>query len=235
MYNEKDYAFPDARSRSAVAAHLANVYWWMTLALLISGVAAWGVGTSPELSKILIKNPGLCFILILAELGLVMGISFAINKISASTAAALFIAYSLLNGITLSFIFVAYSMGTIASAFAVTSATFVVMALVGTVTKMDLSGFGTFFLMLLIGLIVASIVNIFWVNDTLTQIINYVGVLIFTGLTAYDAQKVKHLYLEHADGHPESLKKVAILGALTLYLDFVNLFLFILRIFGRRD
>lgn len=235
MYDEKDYAFPDSRSKAALGAHLANVYWWMTLALLISGVAAWGVGTSPELSRILMKNPGLCFILILAEFGLVMGISLAINKMSASTATALFIAYSLLNGITLSFIFLAYNIGTIASAFAVTAGTFTVMALVGTVTKMDLSGFGTFFLMLLFGLIIASIVNIFWVNDTLAQIINYVGVLIFTGLTAYDAQKVKQMYLAQEDDHPETLRKIAVLGALTLYLDFVNLFLFILRIFGRRD
>lgn len=235
MYNENDYSMPDSRSRAAVGAHLANVYWWMTLALLISGVAAWGVGTSPELAQILIKNPGLCFILILAEFGLVLGISLAINKMSAATATALFIAYSLLNGITLSFIFLAYNMGTIASAFAVTAGTFTVMALVGTVTKMDLSGFGTFFLMLLFGLIIASIVNIFWVNDTLAQIINYVGVLIFTGLTAYDAQKVKEMYLAQADDHPETLRKLAVLGALTLYLDFVNLFLFILRIFGRRD
>lgn len=235
MYNENDYSFPDSRSRAAVGAHLANVYWWMTLALLISGVAAWGVGTSPELAKVLIKNPGLCFILILAEFGLVLGISLAINKMSAATATALFIAYSLLNGITLSFIFLAYTQGTIVSAFAVTAGTFTVMALVGTVTKMDLSGFGTFFLMLLFGLIIASLVNIFWVNDTLAQIINYVGVLIFTGLTAYDAQKVKEMYLAQADDHPETLRKLAVLGALTLYLDFVNLFLFILRIFGRRD
>lgn len=236
MYDDNN-SFPAAQGRasSALCACLANVYWWMTFALLVSGVAAWAVGTSPELSRKLVTSPGLCIILFLVEIGLVLWISAGIKRMSASTATALFIAYSLVNGVTMSFIFIAYTQTAIVSAFAVTAGTFAVMAFIGSVTKTDLTRFGNLFLMALLGLVIASVVNMFWVNNTFSLIISYVGVLVFVGLTAYDAQKIKFMFLESGMDNSETVRKIAILGALSLYLDFINLFLFILRIFGRRD
>lgn len=234
MYEDND-SYVTQRASSALSACLANVYWWMTFALLISGVAAWAVGTSPELSRKLITSPGLCIVLFLVEIGLVIWISAGINKMSAATATALFIAYSLVNGVTLSFIFIAYTQTVIASAFAVTAGTFAAMAIYGSVTKTDLTRFGNLFLMALIGLVIASVVNMFWMNNTFNLIISYVGVLVFVGLTAYDAQKIKMMFLESGMENSETVRKIAILGALSLYLDFINLFLYILRIFGRRD
>ncbi len=234
MYEDND-SYVTQRAASALSACLANVYWWMTFALLISGVAAWAVGTSPELSRKLVTSPGLCIVLFLVEIGLVIWISAGINKMSAATATALFIAYSLVNGVTLSFIFIAYTQTVIASAFAVTAGTFAAMAIYGSVTKTDLTRFGNLFLMALIGLVIASVVNMFWMNNTFNLIISYVGVLVFVGLTAYDAQKIKMMFLESGMENSETVRKIAILGALSLYLDFINLFLYILRIFGRRD
>ena len=234
MYDDND-SYVTQRAASALSACLANVYWWMTFALLISGVAAWAVGTSPELSRKLVTSPGLCIVLFLVEIGLVIWISAGIKKMSAATATALFIAYSLVNGVTLSFIFIAYTQTVIASAFAVTAGTFAAMAIYGSVTKTDLTRFGNLFLMALIGLVIASVVNMFWMNSTFNLIISYVGVLVFVGLTAYDAQKIKMMFLESGMEDSETVRKIAILGALSLYLDFINLFLYILRIFGRRD
>ena len=234
MYEDND-SYVTQRAASALSACLANVYWWMTFALLISGVAAWAVGTSPELSRKLVTSPGLCIVLFLVEIGLVIWISAGINKMSAATATALFIAYSLVNGVTLSFIFIAYTQTVIASAFAVTAGTFAAMAIYGSVTKTDPTRFGNLFLMALIGLVIASVVNMFWMNNTFNLIISYVGVLVFVGLTAYDAQKIKMMFLESGMENSETVRKIAILGALSLYLDFINLFLYILRIFGRRD
>ena len=234
MYDDND-SYVTQRAASALSACLANVYWWMTFALLISGVAAWAVGTSPELSRKLVTSPGLCIVLFLVEIGLVIWISAGIKKMSAATATALFIAYSLVNGVTLSFIFIAYTQTVIASAFAVTAGTFAAMAIYGSVTKTDLTRFGNLFLMALLGLVIASVVNMFWMNNTFNLIISYVGVLVFVGLTAYDAQKIKMMFLESGMEDSETVRKIAILGALSLYLDFINLFLYILRIFGRRD
>ena len=234
MYDENYQV--GSRTSSALAACLANVYWWMTFALLVSGVTAWAVGTSAELSRMVFQNKGIFIILILAELGMVFWISAGINKMQASTATALFIAYAVLNGITLSFIFLAYSMGSIAMTFAVTAGTFGVMALIGTTTKKDLTSMGNLLFMALIGLIIASIVNWFWANSTLYWIVTYAGVLIFVGLTAFDAQKIKNMYIAAGTDDSETVRKIAVLGALTLYLDFINLFLYLLRIFGgRRD
>lgn len=234
MYDDND-SYVTQRAASALSACLANVYWWMTFALLISGVAAWAVGTSRELSQKLVTSPGLCIVLFLVEIGLVIWISAGIKKMSAATATALFIAYSLVNGVTLSFIFIAYTQTVIASAFAVTAGTFAAMAIYGSVTKTDLTRFGNLFLMALLGLVIASVVNMFWMNNTFNLIISYVGVLVFVGLTAYDAQKIKMMFLESGMEDSETVRKIAILGALSLYLDFINLFLYILRIFGRRD
>ena len=219
------------RSGSAIATLLTGVYYWMTFALGISALCAWAVGTTPALTKLIFQNPILTGVLIFAELGLVIAVSWGINKMSAATATALFAFYAALNGITLGTIFLIYSLPAITAAFATTAGTFAVMAVYGSVTKRDLSKFGSILFMGLLGLIIASIVNIFLRSSGLDWIITYAGVLIFVVLTAYDAQKIKHLYIAMG-GDVETNKKIAVLGALTLYLDFVNLFLSLLRIFG---
>ena len=177
--------------------------------------------------------PVLLTVLIVAELGLVIGISWGINKMAAATATALFALYAALNGVTLGYIFVVYTLPAITGAFLTTAATFAVMAIIGTVTRRDLSKLGSILFMALIGLILASLVNLFLQNSMFGWIVTYAGVLIFVGLTAYDAQKIKRLYLQMG-GEMEINRKLSVLGALTLYLDFINLFLMLLRIFGGR-
>ena len=221
------------RSTSGVAAFLTGVYYWMTFALGLSALCAWAVGTTPALTSLVYKNPILLTVLILAELGLVIAVSWGINKMSAATATALFALYAALNGVTLGYIFILYTLPAITSELLTTTLTFAVMAVIGTVTKRDLTRLGSILLMALIGLIIASFVNIFLQNSTMGWIITYVGVLIFVGLTAYDAQKVKQMYLTMG-GDLETNRKISVLGALTLYLDFINLFLMLLRIFGGR-
>ena len=234
MYDESRYGVGTANRETSLAACLTGVYWWMTFALIVSGLTAYMVGTSQELTKIFVKNPGVFLVLAIVEIVMVIGITAGINKLSAATATALFILYAAINGLTLSVIFLAYTLGSIAVTFAVTAGTFGVMAVVGTVTKKDLTSFGNLMLMALFGLIIASIVNIFWTNETLYWICTYAGVLIFVGLTAYDAQKIKQMYLNAGTSNAETNRKIAVLGALSLYLDFVNLLLYLLRIFGRR-
>ena len=221
------------RSTSGVAAFLTGVYYWMTFALGLSALCAWAVGTTPALTNLVYKNPLLLTVLIVAELGLVIAVSWGINKMSAATATALFALYAALNGVTLGYIFIVYTIPAITSAFLTTTLTFAVMAILGSVTKRDLTRLGSILLMALIGLIIASFVNIFLKNSTMGWIITYAGVLIFVGVTAYDAQKVKQMYLTMG-GDMETNRKISVLGALTLYLDFVNLFLMLLRIFGGR-
>ncbi len=224
----------EERSANTLAACLTKVYWWMTFALGISAFSAWIVGTSEGLTKILIKNPSIFFGLAVVEIVMVIGIGMGIRKLSAATATALFILYAAVNGITLSVVFIAYQLSSVAQVFGITAATFAVMALVGTTTKRDLSGLGNMLFMALLGLIIASVVNLFWANDTLYWICSYAGVLIFVGLTAYDANKIKKMFLAIGGEDPETAGRVAVLGALSLYLDFVNLFLYLLRLFGRR-
>ena len=235
MYDNANYDINAQSSSRKLALCIANVYWWMTFALLITAVTAYMVGTSRELLKIFVLDRGVFFILALIELGLVFWISAGIRKMSASTATALFVLYAAVNGLTLSAIFAAYSLKALAVTFTVTAGTFGATALVGTVIKKDLSRFGGILLMALIGLIIASLVNMFWANGVLERICTYAGVLIFVGLTAYDAQKIRLMYQEIDSSNNESVRKVAVLGALSLYLDFINLFLYLLRIFGRRD
>ena len=234
MYDESKYEIRPAENANPIAAAMAGVYWWMTFALTVSGLAAYLVGTSENLTRIFVRNPGVFLVLAIVEIVMVIGITAGINKISAATATALFILYAAINGLTLSVIFLAYTMSSIAVTFAVTAGTFGVMALIGTVTKKDLSKLGSILMMALFGLIIASIVNLFWTNETLYWICTYAGVLIFVGLTAYDVQKIKKMLVNMGTDDPECVRKVAILGALTLYLDFVNLLLYLLRIFGRR-
>ncbi len=213
---------------------MRKVYVWMTLALVITGFTAYGVATSPGILQAIYTNQILFWGLIIAEFALVFGVTAAINKLSLTTATLMFILYSVINGALLSYIFLAYTASSIATVFFITAGTFGVMALIGYTTKTDLSSMGKILFMALIGMIIATVVNLFVKSDGLTTILSYVGVLIFVGLTAYDTQKIKNMLLEAPDAG-EGAQKVALLGALSLYLDFVNLFIYLLRIFGRRE
>ena len=214
---------------------MRKVYVWMTLALVITGVTAYGVANSPGVISAIYSNQAVMWGLIIAELALVIGISAAINKLSLTTATLLFVLYSAVNGVVLSSVFLIYTASSIASVFFITAGTFAVMAFIGYTTKTDLTSLGKILLMALIGLIIASLVNVFFVKSTgFDLIISYVGVLIFVGLTAYDSQKIKQMLLMAPDAG-EGAQKLALLGALSLYLDFINLFLYLLRILGKRE
>ncbi|MBP5290560.1 MAG: Bax inhibitor-1/YccA family protein [Paludibacteraceae bacterium] len=231
---QNEISAPRELDRSVAASLMRSVYYWMAGALTITGLTAMLVAGSPALMNLFFGNTALVWILLIAELALVVVLSAAINRLSFSTATLLFIIYSALNGVTLSSIFVLYTQGSIASTFFITAGMFVALALYGTVTKKDLSGIGRFLFMTLIGLIIASIVNIFMHSEMLYWITTAIGVVIFAGLTAYDAQKIQQMAADAAEVN-ESTQKMALLGALTLYLDFINLFLYLLRIFGRRS
>ena len=218
----------------AFPALMRKVYVWMTLALVITGLTAYGIANSPGIIRAIASNSILFWGLIIAEFGLVIAISGAINKLSITTATLLFVLYSIVNGATLSVIFLAYTMTSIASVFFITAGTFAVMAFIGYTTKKDLTGLGSMLFIGLIGIVIATIVNLFLGSSMLSMIVSYVGVAIFVGLTAYDAQKIKNMLYE-ADAMDEGAQKIALLGALDLYLDFINLFLMLLRIFGDRD
>ena len=238
--NYNDYEIKDftqERSLSfndSFAILMRKVYLWMAMALVITGVTSYGVASSPGLMQAILTNNALLWVLIIAEFGLVFAISAAINKLSLTTATLLFVLYSVINGATLSVIFLVYTMESIASVFFITAGTFGVMAFVGYTTKKDLTSLGKMLLMALIGLIIATLVNVFFIQSSgFSLIVSYVGVLIFVGLTAYDSQKIKQMLLQAPDAG-ESAQKLALLGALTLYLDFINLFIYLLRIFGDR-
>ena len=217
----------------AFPALMRKVYVWMTLALIITGVTAYGVAHSEVLISQMFESRAVFMVLILAELALVFGISRFINRLSLTTATLLFILYSALNGATLSVIFLAYSASVITKTFFITAGTVGTMALFGDFTKADLSGLGKILLMALVGIIIASIVNpLFFKSGMFDLIVSYIGVLVFVGLTAYDSQKIKQL-LMRAEDADENAQKMALMGSLTLYLDFINLFLYLLRIFGR--
>ena len=213
---------------------MRKVYVWMTLALVITGLTAYGVATSPGILQAIYTNQILFWGLIIAEFALVFGVSAAINKLSLATATLMFILYSVINGALLSYIFLAYTASSVATVFFITAGTFGAMALIGYTTKTDLSSMGKILFMALIGLIIATVVNVFVKSTGLTLILSYVGVLIFVGLTAWDSQKIKQMLLQAPDAG-EGAQKLALLGALTLYLDFINLFIYLLRIFGKRE
>ena len=214
---------------------MRKVYLWMSLALVITGFTAYYVATTPALIGAIITNQILFWGLVIGELALVFGLSAAINKLSLTTAKLMFVIYAVINGLTLSFIFLVYTASSITSVFFITAGTFAVMAFFGYFTKTDLSSLGKILMMALIGIIIATIVNIFTKSEGLAMILNYLGVLVFVGLTAYDSQKIKQMLMMAPDTG-EAAQKVALLGALSLYLDFINLFLYLLRIFGsRRD
>jgi hypothetical protein len=215
-----------------VAAFFNVVYAWMAAGLALTAVVAWWISTRPDLMQQVFRGPVL-IILVVAELALVWTISAAVNKLSAPAATGLFMLYSALNGLTLSVIFLAYTRASIASTFFVTAGTFGAMSVYGMVTKRDLTRFGSLLFMALIGLILASLVNIFLRSPAMYWVITYAGVLIFVGLTAYDTQRLKMIAIETAHD-PSMAARYAVNGALALYLDFINLFLLLLRVMGDR-
>lgn len=221
-------------SKAIHAALMRSVYTWMTLALIITGFVSMYVAKSYTLLSMIAQNSMMFWGLIIAEVGMVWYLSARINRIAFSTATILFIVYSILNGVTLSFIFLIYTMSSIAATFFVTAATFGVMAIWGYVTKKDLTRIGSLCIMGVIGLIIASLVNMFLHNSMMDLVISCVGVLLFVGLTAYDSQKIKQLLTSDDMEVNETTQKIALMGAMTLYLDFINLFLYLLRLMGDR-
>lgn len=223
-----DASFSTAETRK----FLLSVYNWMAMGLAITGVIAYGVSKS-SFVEAMATNPILLIVIVLLQLGVVMGLTFAINKIPAGAAIGGFFLYSALTGLTMSLIFLVYTGSSIASTFFVCAGMFGAVSAFGYFTKTDLSKFGSFFFMALIGLILASVVNIFLKSTMMNYIISYAGVLIFVGLTAYDTQKIKKMS-QSTNIDTDQGKKSAIFGSLMLYLDFINMFMFLLRIFGDR-
>lgn len=217
-----------AISRAMPESFLSKVFAWMFAGLLVTAAVAAGVGASDSMLTDVTSNPILLLVLIVLQLGLVVALAARAQSMSAPVATGLFLLYSALNGVMFAFIFELYTTQSIFTTFAITSAMFGAMAIYGFVTKADLSKLGAILFMALIGLILATIVNIFWANDALYWITTYAGVAIFAGLTAYDMQKLKQYGDAGATGQGRAIQ-----GALALYLDFINLFLFLLRIFGQ--
>lgn len=215
---------------------IRSVYNWMAIGLGLTGFVAFYVSQNESLLRLILGNRMIFFGLIIAELALVFSISARVHKMQSSTATGLFVLYAALNGATLSVIFLVYTRSTIASTFFICAATFVACSIYGMTTKRDLTSLGGFMMMGLFGIIIASVVNIFVRSSGMSMIISYIGVFVFIGLTAYDTQKLKTMARTQPAGLEAGvIRKGAILGALSLYLDFINLFLMLLHIFGRRD
>jgi FtsH-binding integral membrane protein len=214
-----------------VSAFLWKVYGWMAVGLGLTAVVAYAVAGSPDLMRVLVGNRLVFFALVIAELGLVFYLSARADRLSPGTASGLFALYSVLNGVTLSAILLVYTGESVAMTFVVTAGMFGALALFGSTTKRSLAGAGQFFMMGLVGLILASILGMFWHSDALQFLISVVGVIVFTGLTAYDAQRLKQMALALPDGQ---VGAYAVVGALSLYLNFINLFLMLLRLTGGR-
>lgn len=223
-------------SESTMAAEqqrfMVRVYNWMTAGLVVTAGVAYSVATSPNLVQA-IANPWILFPLIIAQLGLVFWLASRVMQMSAAQATGVFMLYSALTGVTLSFVFLAYTAASLTSTFLVTAGTFGAMSFYGYTTKRDLTAMGSFLFMGLIGIIIASLVNFFLQSPMIYWLVTYAGVLIFVGLTAYDTQKIKEMNILGNEGTEEDTKE-AVRGALTLYLDFINLFLMLLRVMGNR-
>lgn len=221
---------------AGLRSYMLGVYNYMMLALVVTGVVAFGVASyamaNPEVAQTLFNTP-LRWVIVFSPLVMLLVLSFGINRLSASTAQLLFFAYSALMGLSLSSIFLVYTGESIARTFFITAASFGALSLYGYTTKTDLTAFGKFLFIGLIGLVIASLVNLFFPSGAMTFVISVVGVFIFAGLTAYDTQKIKEMYFDSMDG--ETASKMSIMGALTLYLDFINLFMFLLQFLGNRD
>ncbi len=226
-------SFSNATAIVRVNSFIRSVYNWMAIGLALTGFTAFYVSGNETLMRTIFGNPVLLFGLIFGELGLVFYLSARVQKIQASTATALFVVYSVLNGVTLSSIFMVYTSSSIVSTFFICALTFSACSVYGMVTKRDLTSMGGFMMMGLIGIIIATLVNMFFRSPVMSMMISYIGVIVFVGLTAYDTQKLKNMALtQPADLSGSVVRKGAIMGALTLYLDFINLFLMLLRIFG---
>lgn len=231
MENSYD-SYKSTASSSVLSTVMRKVYVRMFLALVVTAFTALYVASSPALLTTILGSRAIFFGLIIAELAVVFILSGRINKLSTATAALLFYLYAILNGVVFSSIFVVYELGSIAYTFFITAGVFGAMSVYGLVTKNDMTRFGSYCVMALFGLIIATVVNIFVASSTLDWIISFVGVALFIGLTAWDTQKIKNAAYEV---EPSQMGKLATIGALSLYLDFINLFLYLLRFFGRSN
>ena len=227
-YSTPDYTVIDNR----VSQVMKRVYFKMFLALLVTAFVALWVSSTPSMAMSLLSSKSIFFVLAIVEIGLVIAITAAINKISSTTATLLFFLFAIVNGFSLSVIFFVYSPGSIAKTFFITAGTFGAMSVYGYFTNRDLTKMGTFLIFALFGLIICSLVNIFLKSDTMGWVISFVGVFLFLGLTAWDTQKIKQMAMIAPS---DSVGKLATVGALSLYLDFINLFLYLLRFFGDRN
>lgn len=214
-----------------VTSFLRSVYGWMCVGLSVTAAVAFFVASSPTLVQAIVRTPFAMIGLMVVQLGLVGWLSFRVEKMAPATAAGLFLVYSALTGVTISLVLLAYTLESVASTFLISAGMFGGMALYGTTTSRSLAGWGQFLFMGLIGVVLASFVGLFWQNDGFQFVLGFVGVIVFTGLTAYDAQRLKAMALSTNAG---SVGSYAIVGALTLYLDFINLFLMLLRLTGDR-
>jgi len=228
---ERYDALPRYRDGEIVAAFMRGVYGWMCGGLAVTAITAWLVSSSPMLTAAIFGNRMVFWILAIAQLGIVFTLSARVDRLAVGTASLLFVAYSALTGVTLSAILLVYTGESVFTTFMVTAGMFGALAAYGTVTRRQLSGLGQFLFMGLIGLVLASIVGIFWHNDALQFVISFIGVIVFAGLTVYDAQRLKALAFATSAGN---VSGTTIVGALALYLDFINLFLFLLRFVGNR-
>ena len=220
-----------ALAEERISAFLRSVYGWMCVGLGITAVTAFVIAASPDVVFAIARNRLLFWGLMIAQLGLVFTLSARVDRMSPGLASVLFIAYSALTGVTMSFVLLAFTATSVGTTFVVTAGMFGALALYGTATSRSLAGLGPLLFMGLIGIVLASVVGIFWHSDALQFVISFIGVIVFTGLTAYDAQRLKAMALAMPSGHTTSY---AIVGALALYLDFINLFLFLLRFTGSR-
>jgi FtsH-binding integral membrane protein len=230
---EKDIILDSDQILMEQSRFITKVYGWMAFALGLTGLVAFYTAQSPELLSLIFSNSYGFWILFGLQIGIVVFLSARINKMSANTAIGSFLLYSVITGFVFSMLFLIFTMGSIASTFFITAGTFAVMSIIGYYTKTDLTSFGRIMMMALVGLIIASIANYFMNSSTLYWITTYAGILIFTGLIAYDTQKIKEMNIIGNEGTDDD-KKEAIMGALCLYLDFINLFLLLLRLFGSR-
>jgi FtsH-binding integral membrane protein len=235
MSDNQVYSGPVMETNEALRKFMLGIYLWMTLGIAITGLVAYITVRTPVLLRLIASSNFIFFGLIIFELALVFFLSMRVMKMSPQAAIATFLLYSAINGLTLSVVFLAYTQESIARVFFITSGTFAAMSAYGYFTKKDLSGWGKFLIMGLIGVIIASIVNFFIHSNFIYWISSIAGVLIFVGLTAYDTWRFKKLFLTNEDQLTDVMvQRITILAALHLYLDFINLFLFLLRFLGRR-
>lgn len=221
------------QSGGRVQVYMNYVYGWMTVGLILTGIVAWFVSNNNAIMYAIFSS-GLMWVLILAEFGLVFVLSAMINRLSGTAATAMFMLYSVLSGLSIAPIFLLYTSSSIASVFFITAGMFAALSAYGYTTKRDLSNIGRFLFMGLVGIVIASLVNIFLKSTTVMWVVTYIGVFVFAGLTATDTQKLKDLGQRFSSNEGEEFRRFSILGALILYLDFINLFLMLLRILGDR-